>query len=185
MAGPNVRDTLLKKTKALPNGAASTTTDAIDLEVGTRSDLVANVERYARLGIPEYFVYDRLKQRIYGYRLPRPDATRYESIPSRSSRLWSGVLELELGISDGRLRFFYGEAQVPESRELMARLDALLDQRERQIEDESRARREAELRAETERAARVRAEAQVAEERSRAELEARVAELTAKLAERG
>lgn len=155
------------------------------LYLGSREkDLVTNVARYARLGIPEYFVYDRLKQRLYGYRLPTPDATQYVSIPSRSSRLWSGVLELELGIADGRLRFFYGEAVVPESRELMARLDALLDQKERQIEEESAARREAEQRADAEREARSRVEALLEEQRARAaELEARVAELLAKLAE--
>src|SRR5580704_9299699 len=32
-------------------------------------DLVQNVERYAQLGIPEYFVYDRAKQQIHGHRL--------------------------------------------------------------------------------------------------------------------
>lgn len=44
MAGYSVKDISLKKTKALPNGAASTTTDAIDLEIGSRSDFVAPVE---------------------------------------------------------------------------------------------------------------------------------------------
>ena len=33
-------------------------------------DLVENVERYAQLGIPEYFVYDRARQQIHGFRLP-------------------------------------------------------------------------------------------------------------------
>ena len=48
-------------------------------------DLVENVERYARLGIPEYFVYDRARQQIHGYpprRAGRPGAT---SASSRSS----------------------------------------------------------------------------------------------------
>src|SRR5262245_12701935 len=37
-----------------------------------KKDLVDNVERYADLGIPEYFVYDRAQQAIRGYRLPAP-----------------------------------------------------------------------------------------------------------------
>src|SRR5205807_606247 len=28
-------------------------------------DLVGNVDRYARLGIPEYFVYDRMRQQLH------------------------------------------------------------------------------------------------------------------------
>ncbi len=39
-----------------------------------------NVERYARLGIPEYFVYDRKRQDLRGYRLPSPEARRYQRI---------------------------------------------------------------------------------------------------------
>ncbi len=35
-----------------------------------KKDLEHNVERYASLGIPEYFVYDQRQQRILGYRLP-------------------------------------------------------------------------------------------------------------------
>lgn len=44
MAGYSVRDASLKKTKALPNGAASTTSDGIDLELTSRSDMVAQCE---------------------------------------------------------------------------------------------------------------------------------------------
>ncbi len=133
------------------------------LHAGDRQkDLVVNVARFARLGIPEYFVYDRLNQRLYGYRLPHAGARAYQSIPSRSGRLRSNVLELELGLVDDRLRFFYGEAVIPEARELIGRLDALVEQRERRIEEEIQARQ--------------------AEERSRREAEARVAALEAELA---
>lgn len=46
------------------------------LHQGNRSkDLVDNVERYASLGIPEYFVYDRLRNKIYAYRLPAQGAS--------------------------------------------------------------------------------------------------------------
>lgn len=42
--GFGIKDTLLKVTKALPNGAASTTSDGIDLGHGTRGDFVAPCE---------------------------------------------------------------------------------------------------------------------------------------------
>jgi Uma2 family endonuclease len=44
-------------------------------------DLVENVERYARLGIPEYFVYDRARQRIHGHR--RSPRSRPAGFPVR------------------------------------------------------------------------------------------------------
>lgn len=148
-------------------------------------DLVSNVARYARLGIPEYFVYDRLKLRLYGYRLA---GARYASIPLRGGLLRSEVLGLDLGVVENRLRFFYGEARVPESRELIGRLDAMLGrldatlaERERQLEEEASRRLEAEARAE---AAEARAEAEAAARRAEAEarqaLEARLAELLAR-----
>lgn len=144
-----------------------------------QKDLVSNVARYARLGIPEYFVYDRLKQRLHGYRLAGVDTRYYQSIPQHRGLLRSAVLGLELGVVEGRLRFFYGDAQIPESRELIGRLDAMMAERERRLEEEIALRREAE-----ERAARAdEAEARAARaEQAQAELERRLAAL---LAERG
>lgn len=40
----NLKDAAVKQTKALPNGAASTTSDAIDLGHSTAGDFVADVE---------------------------------------------------------------------------------------------------------------------------------------------
>lgn len=42
--GFSLKDTLVKVTKALPNGAASTTSDAIDLGHGDKGDFLAPVE---------------------------------------------------------------------------------------------------------------------------------------------
>ena len=40
------------------------------LHQGNRNkDLVSNVSNFARLGIREYFIYDRLNYKLYGYRL--------------------------------------------------------------------------------------------------------------------
>ena len=105
-------------------------------------DLVTNVARYARLGIPEYFVYDRFAQRLYGYRLG--SGRQYQSIPARGGALTSRVLGLNLRVVDGRLRFYSGEAESPETRELLARLEGLMDERERRIAEEIAARIEAE-----------------------------------------
>ena len=44
MTGFNKRDTNLKQTKALPNGAAATSIDGFDLGLTTRSDFVAPLE---------------------------------------------------------------------------------------------------------------------------------------------
>jgi len=137
-----------------------------------QKDLVSNVARYARLEISEYFVYDCNRQALYGYHLPLRGTRNYQSISNRSGRLPSTVLQLELGIVDGHLRFFYGEALVPETRELISRLDAMLEQRERRLVEETAAR-EAE------------AEARVAAERRAAEAEAKLAELLKRLEQRG
>ena len=45
-----------------------------------KKDLVRNVERYAALGIAEYFVYDRAEQRIHAFRLPPTGARRYQRV---------------------------------------------------------------------------------------------------------
>ena len=97
------------------------------LHRGSRSkDLVDNVERYARLGIPEYFVYDRLHQRIYGYRLPDASARRYQRIVPQLGRHTSTVLGLDLAIERSTLRFFYGMAELPGTSDLIGRLNGML-----------------------------------------------------------
>ena len=63
------------------------------------------------------------------------------------------MLGLDLGILDNRLRFFADQALIPESRDLRARLEGLMDQRaarlaevEQQVALETAAREEAERR---------------------------------------
>lgn len=90
-------------------------------------DLVENVERYARLGITEYFVYDRHRQRIHGYRLPAPDDARYQSIVPQLGHYRSLVLGLDLAIIGNTLRFLVGEATLPLSVELIGRLHAMAE----------------------------------------------------------
>lgn len=134
-----------------------------------KKDLADNVEKFARLRIPEYFVYDRLKQRIIGYRLPTPFSTRYEPIPPEGGLLRSAVLGLDMGISKNKLRFFATGAQVPETVELLARANAMLDELESRAEEAERRVEELRLRAED-------AERRAGEERARAEEAARLAQ---------
>ncbi|MEP7126154.1 MAG: Uma2 family endonuclease [Byssovorax sp.] len=97
------------------------------LHHGSRSkDLVDNVERYAHLGIPEYFVYDRLHQRILGYRLPELGARRYHRIVPQGGRYASTVLGLDLAIEGDKLRFFYGLAELPGTSDLIGRLNRMM-----------------------------------------------------------
>jgi Uma2 family endonuclease len=97
------------------------------LHHGSRTkDLVDNVERYARLGIPEYFVYDRLRQQIHGYRLADQRARRYQRIMPQLGRYASSVLGLDLAIQGGQLRFFYGMAELFGTTDLIGRLNGML-----------------------------------------------------------
>jgi len=103
-------------------------------EGNRKKDLVDNVERYARLGIPEYFVYDRKNQELRGYRLPTPDARRYQRIVPQGGRHASGVLGLDLAIVDGRLEFFYGMAAIFGTEDLIGRLQGMMHSLEAKAE---------------------------------------------------
>ncbi len=97
------------------------------LHQGNRSkDLVDNVERYASLGIPEYFVYDRLRNKIYAYRLPAQGASRYQPIVPQVGRYRSNVLGLDLSVFGTRLRFLSGEAELPGSARLIDQLQSMV-----------------------------------------------------------
>ncbi len=92
-----------------------------------RKDLTYNVERYARLGIPEYFVYDRAQQRVLGYRLGITGGRRYERIIPQAGRYTSLVLGLDLAIQGGTLRFFVGMSELFGSDDLIERLTGMVD----------------------------------------------------------
>lgn len=93
-------------------------------------DLVANVERYARLGIPEYFIYDRARQQIHGYRLTGPDVKRYQRIVPQGGRYSSKVLGIDMVIQGGTLRFFQGSAELISSEDLIGRLTGMVEELE-------------------------------------------------------
>jgi Uma2 family endonuclease len=133
-------------------------------------DLTRNVERYARLGITEYFVFDRRNLRLSGFRLPSSKARVYQPILPQLGRYASQVLGLDLRLEDTRLRFLHGNAPVPDAQELIQTLEGMLVQvqenrqaAEQRAEEETRRREE-----ETRR----REELEVELARVRAELEA-------------
>jgi Uma2 family endonuclease len=99
-----------------------------------KKDLVDNVERYASLGIAEYFVYDWGKQQLHGYRLASPDARRYERIVPQSGRYHSSVLGLDLVLERGSLRFYLGMAELIGSADLIDRLTGMVDSLEAKAE---------------------------------------------------
>jgi hypothetical protein len=99
-----------------------------------KKDLVDNVERYARLGIPEYFVYDRLRQEILGHRLIGPGARRYQRILPQGGRHSSLVLGVDLAIQGGVLRFFQGTAELFSSADLIGRLTGMVEELEAKAE---------------------------------------------------
>lgn len=141
-----------------------------------KKDAERNVARYARLGIPEYFLYDRGRNQLFAHRLSAPGATSYTPIVPQHGRYESRVLGLEVEVSQDRLRFFAGTAMLLESDELITRLEQMLgqvqqraEQETRRAEEEARRREEATQRAEEEVRRREGAEAELA--RLRAELE--------------
>lgn len=140
-----------------------------------RKDLEKNVERYARLGIAEYFVFDRGRLRLHGYRLPEPGARVYQPILPQGGRYASRVLGLDLCLDETRLRFFSGTAAVLDAGELITSLEKMVGDRElRLTAAEERADEEARLRAEEGRL-------RVEEGRLRVEAERRLAEALAEI----
>ncbi|WP_414654200.1 Uma2 family endonuclease [Hyalangium sp.] len=153
----------------------------LEVHVGgdRKKDAEQNVERYARLGIPEYFIYDRGRQRLLGWRLPAPDAKVYAPILPQHGRYASEHLGLELQVEDGRLRFWAGHAPLLESEEFITRLEELMAGLQQRADEEARRAQEEAQRAQEE-ARRAQEEAQRAREAEQRqyELELRLAEET-------
>jgi len=143
----------------------------LEVHVGgdRKKDAERNVARYARLGIPEYFLYDRARNRLAAYRLATPDAKVYTPIVPNHGLFESRVLGLDVSVDEDRLRFYAGTAMLLESDELIARVQEMSDRAQRRAEEEARRAEEAIQRAEEE--ARLREEAEREVARLRAELE--------------
>jgi Uma2 family endonuclease len=143
----------------------------LEIHVGgdRKKDAELNVGRYARLGIPEYFLYDRARNVLAAYRLASPEARVYTPIIPNHGLYESRVLGLEIQVHKYRLRFYDGTALLLESEGLIGRLQEMYDEAQQRIEEEARRREEAEQLAEEEARRREQAEQEVA--RLREELE--------------
>jgi Uma2 family endonuclease len=99
----------------------------IEILVGgdRKKDLDANAAFYARLGVREYFVFDRPRGRVVGHRL-RPGGKAYERVVPQAGRTASEVLGLDLTIEDGTLRFYHGTAPLLFLDELLGKLRAMV-----------------------------------------------------------
>lgn len=102
-----------------------------------KKDFVDNVVRYARLGIPEYFAFGPRRGRLAGWRLA-VGATAFEPVAPQGGRWHSTILDLDLAVEDGRLRFYHGAAAVLDAHELRARLASMVDAATKRAEDEAR-----------------------------------------------
>lgn len=152
----------------------------LEVHVGgeRRKDLERHPALFARLGIPEYVVFDRARERLYGFALSAPGQPSYRPMLPQHGILHSGVLGLDLQIIDGRLRFLHADAALPEYPELIARLEQAVSAGEAKREEDQRLLEEEQ---------RLRMEGQRLldeEQRRREELERRVAELEAELKRR-
>ena len=142
-----------------------------------RKDLEENVERYARLGIAEYFVFDRARLRLHGYRLPEVGARAYQPILPQGGLYASHVLGLDLRLEESKLRFFHGAASIPDANELIASLQKMIDGAELRVTvAEERADEERRRRAEVSRLLAEQSLLLAEESRLRAEAERRLAD---------
>lgn len=137
-----------------------------------RKDIDRNVGLYARVGIPEYVVFDKRRGNLHGHRL---QDGRYTPILPQYGRYESVVLGLDLAIEGDRLRFLAGNAPLLDAGELIDRLGRELDSAAVRQAESDRAKAESD---------RARAESEVAHAaavEARDALAARVAALEAEL----
>jgi hypothetical protein len=113
----------------------------LEVHVGgdRKKDAVDNVESYARLQIPEYFIFDRNLPALMGYRL-LGKGKKYVPILPQQGRYRCEQLGLDLQVDDGKLRFFDGNALLLESAELAQRLERMVDELQARLEEETRRR---------------------------------------------
>jgi Uma2 family endonuclease len=116
----------------------------LEVHVGgdRKKDAERNVARYARLGIPEYFLYDRARNRLAAYRLASPNARAYTPIVPNHGLYESHMLGLDVQVDKDRLRFYAGTALLLESDDLIARLQEMFDEAQRRAEEEAQRREE-------------------------------------------
>ena len=120
----------------------------IHLRGDRAKDYTRNVEVFARLGIPEYFVFDAGRISLHGFELA---GGSYRPVVPQGGRWRSRVLDLELSFDEHRqLRFHFGEAWLPFGVEVRDRLRRELGFAVQRAEEEARRAEEEARRAEEE-----------------------------------
>jgi Uma2 family endonuclease len=107
-----------------------------------KKDAKRNVAMYAQLGIPEYFIYDRAKERLEGYALPTPEAREYVRLQPEGGRYVSKVLGLTLQVVEEKLCFWEGDRLLPDQAELREQLRKHTAKVERRADMEAKRRKE-------------------------------------------
>ena len=151
----------------------------VHVEGDKAKDHERNVALYARLGIPEYFVFDRGRLRLKAFRL-RTGARVYDPIVPQAGRYASVALGLDLVLEGDRLRFFHGTAPLHDADDLIRKLDEMVDDLLRKREAAEQQREAAEQQREAAEQQREAAEQQ----REAAEQQREAAEQRAEAAER-
>ena len=114
-----------------------------------RKDLVEKLNLYARLGIPEYLIFDPDALRLRGYRLVR---SLYQEMVEEDGCFFSNVLGLRVTVDGDRIRFSVPKGlEIPFADELTARLNEKIGRKDRLIADYTGELRRLELEAEEER----------------------------------
>ncbi len=114
-----------------------------------KKDLVRNPEWFARLGIPEYYVYDIPRNTLRAWELDAESGTYTPRMP-QVGRFPSTALGLDLMIEDGMLRFYQGRARIPTIPEFLEHLERLVSMQMTRAEEEGRRAEEEARRAEEE-----------------------------------
>ena len=91
-----------------------------------KKDFVTNVTKFSTMGIREYFIYDVRRQLLRAYRLSAAGAD-YELIPSHAGRLPSRMLQLDVALEAGQVRFYQGGAILVTGTELVGKLEQMVD----------------------------------------------------------
>jgi Uma2 family endonuclease len=117
----------------------------LEMHVGgdRKKDAEHNVAFYAKLGIPEYFIYDRKRQRLEGHRLPPGGKRVYVPIVPQAGHYPSETLGLELVIEDSRLRFYARNAPLLGATEMIEHLRRMVEQVEASADERQHAETEA------------------------------------------
>jgi len=103
-----------------------------------RHDQVEKLNLYARLGIPEYFIYDPDKYSLSGYKLQiEKDYAHYQFIePNQTGNIFSSILGLDLTIDNYKLRFASTDGlEILFGDELVHRLNDKLTAKDQDISD--------------------------------------------------